>query len=658
MSDNIVEEDVFSDTMSNRGELEALVQVSEANQPASNSRNNERIHRSGIRYSRLLSDRLLGNPPRANQRNESQPSSNQPRVVENLPSSSNGVAREAHHDTNLPQIVGGNPSQPNTDGETGTGNQGTPNTNSQPPANTVDRQTQRTTRASPEEHPVDMEEQGRPRRANPRASETVEELLGRLLRESQASRSSREHGQHEPTVIIKKDKVKISQLSDLTGRSIRIFLCQVNAARDAGQDVNLSSHIHPEALDQILCDCPDGTNSSIRKYLEDLNEEERDMARNEPLVLIRTRLKWSDKAEMTNEQKLKDFIRNLKVHMRDIGIGAPEGTLNRERVMQEVVKLLPSELLISTDSVTFNKKFQSVDGLKQLIENRLPLLHQKKKLNRVQAAPLDQTNYLTSRVQQLEHQASFDQNQYLLNKVQQLEKQVVVNRQAEIAPKPPRNYATVAKLAARQGPAVMQPPPNVATPPLVQNNLNAKPMREQKLGIGNKTPFNGTCWNCNQRGHRAEDCPLPETELFKQNLEKFRQMRAEIRHLGTEHSHKCQIEIQGREGNWVQVPGCLDSGADGNVAPESMMDFAEQIYSMSGYTYRLPNGETVSPNFRGMMTVRIQIENKPITLGQIPFHFIAHPLWDQLLVGRPTLAKMKILPEQNVMRMINEQEQH
>ena len=122
MSDNHGEEDVFSDTMSNRGELEALVQVGEANQPASNSRNNERIHRSGISYSRLLSDRLLGNPPRANQRNESQSSSNQPRIVDNLPSSSNGVAREAHHDTNLPQIVGGNPPQPNTDGETGTGN--------------------------------------------------------------------------------------------------------------------------------------------------------------------------------------------------------------------------------------------------------------------------------------------------------------------------------------------------------------------------------------------------------------------------------------------------------------------------------------------------------------------------------------------------------
>ena len=58
------------------------------------------------------------------------------------------------------------------------------------------------------------------------------------------------------------------------------------------------------------------------------------------------------------------------------------------------------------------------------------------------------------------------------------------------------------------------------------------------------------------------------------------------------------------------------------------------------------------------MTVRIQINGKPITLGQIPFHFIAHPLRDQLLAGRPTLAKMKILPEQNLMRMMNEQEQH
>ena len=51
-------------------------------------------------------------------------------------------------------------------------------------------------------------------------------------------------------------------------------------------------------------------------------------------------------------------------------------------------------------------------------------------------------------------------------------------------------------------------------------------------------------------------------------------MRGEIRHLGTEHITRCSIEVEGREENLAHVPGCLDSGADGNVAPEFMMVFA------------------------------------------------------------------------------------
>lgn len=51
MSDSAKEEDVLSDTMSNRG----------GNQPFKDQSSTERVHRSRVIYSRLLSNRLLKN---------------------------------------------------------------------------------------------------------------------------------------------------------------------------------------------------------------------------------------------------------------------------------------------------------------------------------------------------------------------------------------------------------------------------------------------------------------------------------------------------------------------------------------------------------------------------------------------------------------------
>ena len=644
MGDNQRDEDVFSDTLSNRGDLEALVNPQGAGQSQPRE---SRVHRSG--FTSGLNPALLGGQTNLPSGSANQNVANVRAPVVNVRTDAERIRTDTgvnqmvneSNEPSLPRIIGGE--APRTE-------HSTPLIASRQPSRASNPAPVRLPQETPVVDHMD-EEQGRPREAHPRPrqGETVEELLGRLIRESQASRSSRDQLPVQQTVIIKKEKVKINELEDLTGRHVRIFLSQVRAALSRGQDINLSNHIHAIPLEQILCDCPDVKNESILAYLEALDEEEKSKAMNEPLVLIRTRLKWSDKKDMTIEEKCKDFIRNLKLHMKDIGSGAQEGTLNRERVMQEVVKMLPAGLMISADTVTFNKRYQTANGLAQLIEHRLPLLHQKHKtINRLEAGPMDQTGYLANRVQKLEQQATYDQNNYLINKVQQLEKQVVVNRQAEAMPKPQPTYA----VAARQGQAVTQPPAVAAQPVVAQNST---PMKDRNLGIGNKTPFNGICWNCNQRGHRAEDCPLPETELFKQNLEKFRQMRAEIRNVNTEHSQRCQIEVLSANGTWNQVTGCLDSGSDSNVAPESLKQYANQVSGMKGYTYRLPNGDEVTPKYRGMMTVRIQVDGKPVDLGNIPFHFLSHPLWDQVLVGRPTLAKMNILPEQNVMRMMNNQ---
>ena len=359
MGDNQRDEDVFSDTLSNRGDLEALVNADDpqgANQPQPRK---GRVHRSG--FSSGLNPGLLGG-----QTNASSGPANQPRVNvnENVPNIQapgvnpladeernragigvNQVVNESN-EPSLPRIIGGE--APRIEEQ-----HSTPLIASRQPSTASNPAPVRLPRETPVVDHMDVE-QGRPRQANPqpRQGETVEELLGRLIRESQASRSSRDPLPLQQTVIITKEKVKINELEDLTGRHVRIFLSQIRAALSRGQDNNFSNHTHDILLEQILCDCPDVKNESILAYLEALDEEKKSKAMNEPLVLIRTRSKWSDKEDTTIEEKCKDFIRNLNLHMKDIGSGAQEGTLSRERVMQEVVKMLPAALMISADRIT------------------------------------------------------------------------------------------------------------------------------------------------------------------------------------------------------------------------------------------------------------------------------------------------------------------
>ena len=233
---------------------------------------------------------------------------------------------------------------------------------------------------------------------NPPYGETAEDILVRLFREAKATQPR--------VVVIKNDSVKIKELVDLKASSIRVFLCQVAAAELAGQNMIISCHINPETLDLICGECPDLSNESIKAYLQKLDKEEMNMAQNQPVESIRSRVKWGTNEDMTNEEKLREFISKLKMQMRYVGNGAPVGTIHRERVMQEVVKMLPSELMISSETVTFNQKYQTIEGLHKLIENRLPLLNRRQKLSQTQVDPTKEESFWINKLHQLEQQVT------------------------------------------------------------------------------------------------------------------------------------------------------------------------------------------------------------------------------------------------------------
>ena len=226
-------------------------------------------------------------------------------------------------------------------------------------------------------------------------------------------------------VIIKKEKIKITELKELSTSTIRVFLHEMSEAEKIGQEVSASTHIKEKALELVMCKCPVLSNKAIKSFLEKLYDRNMERLKEEPMALIRAKVRWSTEKDKPNEEKVRAFLNDLSVQMYYIKENASEGTLSRERIMQEVVKQLPVGLEIAPEDVISNRRYQTVDGLGELIENRLPLL--KKKSNRVSREPLECEPQITG---------SFDS---LLSRVRSLEQQQILFQPGEKTTTPGAN---------------------------------------------------------------------------------------------------------------------------------------------------------------------------------------------------------------------------
>ena len=101
----------------------------------------------------------------------------------------------------------------------------------------------------------------------------------------------------------------------------------------------------------------------------------------------------------------------------------------------------------------------------------------------------------------------------------------------------------------------MQPAVKGTAPVWLTRHLSRTLKTESLCVMNIRERFNGTCCNFGQRGHRAEDCRLPETPQFKQKLEEFRECKKRIRSVATYQSQKCHLEMTVKDGAWIQVTG-------------------------------------------------------------------------------------------------------
>lgn len=459
-----------------------------------------------------------------------------------------------------------------------------------------------------------------------------------------------------PSVVFVKEettKIKVDKLKDLSVVSIRTFLHQVALARKQSQDICASAYLSGEALEKLDAKCLDCTDDfEVISTLKELIAEEERAAVNRPTSLVQDRLKWSDSTKLSNDQKHKKFFDDLQMLTKESHkAGVLDQGLNRERVTIAAVEKLPKELGIRAEDVRIDSRLLDDKHLRSLVESRLPLLRPGRSAAR--------------RVNQVCHEEPYHAHpvheQYSPHSYHR-----PVSIPVSYAHSSTQSEASLAYTSSSQsiGPEQSQ---------FQLNNVNRP---NQGVGHQRMEPHRATgafrpqpaqrrmndvvCWICNNQGHLARECPRPKNAQFYQKLKEFRMASRPNRlfHIDTEHKQPADLQVYSKNGQWIPVSGTLDSGAEGNVAPASLRDQASQVYTMSTpVRYQLPNGTVLETTSEGRLLVQSTTGNgTPFHFGSIPVHFIEDPNWKQLLVGRPTLSRHNLLPEQAISRLQEQQQ--
>ena len=518
-----------------------------------------------------------------------------------------------------------------------------------------------------------LEREDRQRRAEEERTRRLEENEGRAtMRFAADTMGARDlsspplhvGGSHQSLVQNGKPKVKITNLTTLDPEEVSIFLNQVKSAEKLGVHIAASTYLTKNAFKLMKKRCKDLTDSwEVMKELEKIADRNKETARDRPLELVTSKLHWSKDPNKSVDWKCTDFFDQMEVLLLEIEEGRPEGLdiLLRERFYQAAASKLPAAMQIDASEIAFNRGHQSLEGLKALAKSRLKFIRSGRSRRLNQVSEYQETYPGFEEITNYAYPGppeGIEQQEYWLNRVDQRKpEQKVVNRQAQ-ASKPSTNQTPVrtarkSNQTAPRNVPVMRPQPqqeNKVSPyegPL--RSRNVQPEHDQSLPPQQDDPdfFPGNCWTCGEYGHSSATCKKRRGEMFYRNLEAYRERKGHIRAVGTPKKLDSHLEILSFNDDWMKVPGCFDSGADGNVAPLSLADHGLDVGKMTfNIYYSLPTKEEIVPAAKGFLKIRAIIAGEVIDLGQIHFHFIDHPHWNQVLIGRTTMENLDVLPEQ------------
>ena len=135
--------------------------------------------------------------------------------------------------------------------------------------------------------------------------------------------------------------------------------------------------------------------------------------------------------------------------------------------------------------------------------------------------------------------------------------------------------------------------------PLRDKNATGVAPQAVQHDTNDQNLFPGNCWTCDVYGHASCTCNKPGGEMLERNLTAYSE-RSQMSQVDTSNNRDAQLEILGADEE--QVTGCLDSGADGNVAFSSMADHALNVGTMRFcLNHRLPTNESVHPSAHGYL---------------------------------------------------------
>ena len=487
----------------------------------------------------------------------------------------------------------------------------------------------------------------------------------------------------QPPYYVFQQNPKIDKLEDLEPLNVRSFIHQIEVARTEGQPVRVPKYLKGKALQMLQAKKVNCTiDSMVLAALRDILEEDSKTLLNKPTLIVKDQLTWDTSTTLSVEKKCRKFFDDLELLTKESrAAGVLAHGLTKERVIVAAVKKLPKELCILPDDVRDDHSLLEITALRKHVESRLDMLRNARFHKQQQNYRRANQNTVDNFTEPYSPTYAYDaeRTNYNYTPTDSYAQHQDIPSYGSYAQDPVESPSKTYSIAWLR--EFLQPE---YEPPMVCA-VNAEPRRMNSP----------QCWNCHQYGHVAAECTLPPQPRLKENIEAFRrynarrprqtyqpreapreeppqqpqppppqepqhqpqpqqQRKPRILALDSGNKEEARLEIYGHQ-SWTPVAGCLDSGSDGNVAPESLKHFARDLRPITdNIYYRLPNQIRLQPIATGVMSIRVNYRGSLYNLGTLPFDFMPSNLnWTQVLIGRPALRKHKLLPENNVPKNLN-----
>ena len=436
------------------------------------------------------------------------------------------------------------------------------------------------------------------------------------------------------------------------------FLFQYRRAKPSNPKITVERYLSCDAaeiLESQGIDIKD--DEKIMKYFDEYVKERKMEDSNFVLEEFANKLKWPKSKNLSAIDQIDKFFQQAKLLNDKLKLrkDLPEDV--NKRVAQLVVRAMPKAFGINTNHLYIREDYRKLDKLKELAMERRFVIERKTKY-KPSKSDASESEGASSRTENSEKtarttkskkkgkknkrnikaknvKASGDKSD-TSKKIEELEKLVkqLLQEKTETAnqksqPAPWNNNSNQMNRGGfRGGPRQWQP----------YTRARGRGRGGNQLGYQGYQRFN----------RNFNPMPYNANNVREANVESQEEAVLRVRKVSTNY---VTIQISPTRSSWTAVRGCLDSGCDKTVGSYKLLQHLCNNLQPP-HTVRmleLPQGTQVPVKAVGRSHLRILMQGEePFDFGATLIFLVDDPKWEDVLIGRDTLGRFNLLPEQQL----------